>query len=303
MSSLIEELQRDALDANVRVSDLLRKAKTIAVKLDLPEFGAWVEKELNGYPQGDVPEYRKVSGQVKGRNPFHGWQPVLFPDSEFDRIFSNREVHQKVAELENVVANAGDSGQLQIPLNAEAKAHLMNATGFDMDFTVMVPTSAAVGIVDAVRNALLGWALKLEKSGVKGSEMSFSNDERKKAHEAQAVFHIGTIGTFTGTMGSGSGDFTVQGDVVNADSKAAIELLISKIRDSEAQLGLQPESARELHQALDGLQTEIRATQPSAKRIGGFLASVRGIAEKAAGSLVAQGILYELSKLMHLTAH
>ncbi len=38
MSSLVEELQRDALDHRVRLSDLLRKAKTIAVKLDLPEL-------------------------------------------------------------------------------------------------------------------------------------------------------------------------------------------------------------------------------------------------------------------------
>jgi hypothetical protein len=49
MASLIEELQHDALNSNVRVGDLLRKAKIIAVKLDLPEFEKWVENELNGY--------------------------------------------------------------------------------------------------------------------------------------------------------------------------------------------------------------------------------------------------------------
>jgi hypothetical protein len=228
MPSLVEELQRDALNSNVRLSDVLRKAKAIAYKLDLPELEAWVEKELNGYPMGDVPGYRTVSGQVKGRNPYHGWQPVHFGSSEMDQIFSKRIVHQKVAELEDVIANVGDGGMLQIPLSAEAKAHLMNATGFDMDFTVMVPSSAAVGILDAVRNALLGWALKLEKSGIIGDGMSFSSEERKRAREEQSVIHIGSIGTFTGTMGSGSGDFTVHGDVINADSKAAILDLIGK---------------------------------------------------------------------------
>jgi hypothetical protein len=57
MASLIEELQHGALDSNVRVGDLLRKAKAIAIKLDLPEFEKWVENELNGYPSDTVPGY------------------------------------------------------------------------------------------------------------------------------------------------------------------------------------------------------------------------------------------------------
>jgi hypothetical protein len=302
MPSLVEELQRDALNANPKVSDLLRKAKAIAVKLELPELEEWVEHELNGYPEGNVPEYRVIVGQVKGRNPFHGWQPVIFGSREIEEAYSKRRVYQRVAELENAVA-LSSGGELTIPFTSHAIQLLRDATGFDFDFTLMVNGSHVVGLLDAVRNTLLEWSLRLEKSGVKGEGMSFSDDERKKAHETQAVYNIGTIQTFTGNMGSGSGNFSVEGNTVNVMSKAAIESLIHKIRDNEAQLGLEPESTRELHQALDGLQTEIKATQPSAKRINGFLASVRGIAEKAAGSLVALGILYELGKLMHLAAH
>ncbi len=159
--------------------------------------------------------------------------------------------------------------------------------------------SEVVGIIDAVRNALLDWSLKLEKLGVKGEGMSFSDDERRRAHETQAVYNIGTIGTFTGNMGSGSGSFSVEGNTVNVTSKAAIESLVRKIWDGREAYQIEPESTRELHQALDGLQAEVKAPQPSAKRIDGLLASVRGIAEKAAGSLVAQGILYEIGKLLH----
>ncbi len=302
MPSLVEELQRDALNANAKVSDLLRKAKAIAVKLELPELEEWVEHEMNGYPEGDVPEYRVIVGQVKGRNPFHGWQPVIFGSREIEEAYSKRRVYQRVAELENAVA-LSRGGELTIPFTSHAIQLLRDATGFDFDFTLMVNGSNVVGLLDAVRNTLLEWSLRLEKSGVKGEGMSFSDDERKKAHETQAVYNIGTIQTFTGNMGSGSGNFSVEGNTVNVMPKAGIESLIHKIRDNEAQLGLEPESTRELHQALDGLQTELKAAQPSAKRINGFLASVRGVAEKAAGSLVAQGILYELGKLMHLAAH
>lgn len=304
MPSLIEELQRDALDNHVRLSDLLRKAKAVAVKLDLPELEKWVVNELNGYQGGtDVPDYRVIIGQVQGFNPFHGWRPVQFKSTASEQTFTKRRITSQVAELENLVIRNSSDGQLQVSLPAEAQEHLRNTTGFDFEFTVTMSPTDVVGILDAVRTTLLDWSLKLEKLGVKGEGMSFSDDERKRAHEAQAIYNIGTIETFTGNMGSGSGNFSVEGNTVNIMPKAAIKSLVRKIRDNETQLGLEPESTRELHQALDGLQTEIEATQPSAKRINGFLASIRGIAEKAAGSLVAQGILYELGKLMHLAAH
>jgi hypothetical protein len=298
MSSLVEELQREALDHGLRLSGLLRKAKTIAVKLDLPELEKWVTSELNGYKPGDdFPDYRVIIGQVRGFNPYHGWRPVQFNDTVTEQKFTKRHITSQVAELESLV-DKSDPGQLHIRLPAEAQQLLRDVTGFDFEFAIAIPASDVVGILDAIRNALLDWSLKLEQLGVKGEGMSFSEDERKKAHETQAIFNIGTIGTFTGTMGSGSGDLTIQGDVVNTDSKAAILDLVGKIRFSEAQLGLKAESAQNLNQTLDALEHEVRSRKPTSVRVREFLATIRNIAEGAAGSLAAQGILYELSKLM-----
>lgn len=297
MSSLVEELQREALDHGVRLSGLLRKAKTIAVKLDLPELEKWVASELNGYKPGDdVPDYRVIIGQVRGFNPYHGWRPVQFNDTVTEQKFTKRHITSQVAELESLV-DKSSPGQLHVPLSAEAQQLLREVTGFDFEFAIAMPTSNVVGILDAIRTALLDWSLKLEQLGVKGEGMSFSEDERKKAHETQAIFNIGTIGTFTGTMGSASGDFTIQGDVVNTNSKAAILDLVGKIRSSEAQLGLKVESAQNLNQTLDALEHEVRSRKPTPVRVREFLATIRNIAEGAAGSLAAQGILYELSKL------
>lgn len=297
MPSLITELQRDALDHRVRLSDLLRKAKTIAFKLELPEFEKWVENELNGYPPGEVPGYRIIHGKVEYLNIVHGWYPITFRDTKTEEAFSKQRVFQCIAELESL-SEVAAGRQLQIPLSNEAQQLLMQATGCDEQMAVRIPSTAVVGVLDAVRNALLEWSLKLEKAGVLGEGMSFSDEERWKAHETGTVFHIGTIGTFTGTMGSGSGDFAVQGDIINADSKSAILDLIGKIRSSEAQLGLEPSSARKLGETLDALENEVGSHKPAAARVQGFLMTIRNIAEGAAGTLAAQGILYELHKLM-----
>jgi hypothetical protein len=294
MASLVEELQRDALNPDVRVSDLLRKAKTIAVKLDLPELAAWVEKELNGYPNADVPSYRIARGRVKGRNPFHGWQPVIFEDAAQEDFFSKQRISQKVAELEDVISRS--SRELMIPLNSQAKQVLMQATGQDMDFAIMVSASDPVGILDAVRNALLDWSLKLEQSGIRGEGMSFSKEERQKAHEAPATYNIGTIHSFTGNIGSG-GTVSVEGDIINGDAKADILRVIEQIESHKASLRLAGPVKQELDTALTDLRHEVEGPQPRAGKVRAFLTSIRNIAEGTAGSLIAQGILFELSKL------
>jgi hypothetical protein len=299
MSSLVDELQRDALNPDVRVSDLLRKAKTIAVKLDLPELAAWVEKELNGYGDSQVPDYRIIRGRLKGLNPYHGWQPVIFDDPDLEDAFSKQAIGQRVAELEHVVDRGENSerGELMIPLASVAAQHLMRATGQTMEFQIRVSASDPVGILDAVRNALLDWGLKLEQSGIKGEGMSFSNEERKKAHQTHATYNIGSIQTFTGNMGSGSGNFSVDGNVVNGDTKAAILALVRQIKEQEGGLALKPETKAELDFALAGLHEEVSVSKPDTNKVRGFLASIRNIAEGAAGSLAAQGILYALSNL------
>jgi hypothetical protein len=92
MSSIVSDLQLEALDRNVRVSDLLRKSLVVARKLKLFELQSWIEKELKGYRQTDeVPDYREVYRQVRGWNPFHGWIPVIIEDSATAKLLSRRK--------------------------------------------------------------------------------------------------------------------------------------------------------------------------------------------------------------------
>ena len=51
--SLVEQLQAESLNSRVATEDLLRKAKVVAAKLDLLDFQAWIECELNGYTEKD----------------------------------------------------------------------------------------------------------------------------------------------------------------------------------------------------------------------------------------------------------
>ena len=82
MTSLVTELQREALDRSVPAADLLRKALVAARKLKIEGIQSWLKSELNGYSNSEeIPEYRSVHGEIKALNPYNGlWMPIMFPD-------------------------------------------------------------------------------------------------------------------------------------------------------------------------------------------------------------------------------
>ncbi len=57
VTDLVSELQAKALDPTTSVTDLLRIAKVVAVKLSLDEFLLWINSELGGYKDLELPAY------------------------------------------------------------------------------------------------------------------------------------------------------------------------------------------------------------------------------------------------------
>jgi len=201
MSSLVEELQRDALDSKINVSDLLRKSLVVATKLNLADFRKWVECELNGYGKDDgLPDYRLIQCQVQSTNPFDGRKiPWKFPTSSLEEMVCRRRIAQSVASIDALVSGKKEA-ELAMPFNAEMQTILMR--GCDdpsppVPYSV-VQTSQLHGILDAVRNAILAWSLKLEADGIVGDGMSFSPKEKEIAAERtadlQPVVNYITIG-------------------------------------------------------------------------------------------------------------
>ncbi|MSO21625.1 MAG: hypothetical protein EXQ56_14465, partial [Acidobacteria bacterium] len=114
MDSSVIQLQQDALDHTVAVSDLLRKTLVISRKLALLELRAWAEQELSGYGKiSDPPLYRMVRGEVRAWNPYGGWIPVIFQNSEHAEMTSERFCGQSVPELEQLAK--GEARELHMP--------------------------------------------------------------------------------------------------------------------------------------------------------------------------------------------
>ena len=69
MEQPVYELQQMALDKNVDIEELLRKAYLIAVSTNQKDIEEWVLNEQNGYKSVDnLPEYRFLQGELKAYN-------------------------------------------------------------------------------------------------------------------------------------------------------------------------------------------------------------------------------------------
>jgi hypothetical protein len=124
--ALVIELQKAAMDKGASVSDLLRRTKVVAVKLRLTDIAEWVNHELSGYPDGvDIPEYREIQGEIRGLNPYHGWQPV-FGDEEHLNIARTMKTTQSISVLEALVAGSEDN--LYFRVRESFRARIQYAT-------------------------------------------------------------------------------------------------------------------------------------------------------------------------------
>jgi len=180
VSSLVLELQGDAVNPSISVLNLLRKALVVATKLDIAEFQEWIELELKGYNGYFIPEYRSIKGQIRGWNPYHGWQQITTNDKNLLEIYEtvcNHSNQQSISELVALINNG--TNELQIQLSFQTESFLARSVGTSVK--VGISSASIKRIVESVRDVILRWALKLEKDGITGEGMTFSQEEKQIA--------------------------------------------------------------------------------------------------------------------------
>ncbi len=297
MVSLVQELEQDAYNSSVSLSNMLRKAKAVAVKLQLQQPTEWVEAELNGYKNREVPDYRKLVGRARSRNPYHGWQPLMFGEADIERMVCEHSIPNSVREIEHLLETEGDPS---IALSGGQVKMLCEMGSMPtLPISVFFSRGSFVSILDAVRNKVLDWSLSLQVAGIKGEGMSFLPEERAKVSGDKGhTYNIGSIGSFAGNLGG-----QVDGDVTTTSTQniekelEKVVALVTQLRIYQGQMGLGAQQQTEISRHVDALDKELRGNRPKPGVIAGLLKSIKSMAEGAAGSLVASGVISAISSI------
>ncbi|MDF2603492.1 hypothetical protein [Sphingomonas sp.] len=210
MSGLVDQLQADALSADVPVSTLLRKTKLAAVKLGLNDALEWVEGELNGYRGDDLPKYRRIGSTLEGMDRYRNAMPIVIGDEKMDAMLREVELREPIGNYESILARSTGEGQISMMMDVGVVQRMNEAFDWDLvQVRQIIPHGSLTGIIDRVRNMVLDWAIELERAGITGEGLVFSPAERQKA--ASASIHIGTFhGSFNAGDASGAGSSIVQ---------------------------------------------------------------------------------------------
>jgi hypothetical protein len=191
VSSLVLELQQDAMTTESRLTDVLRKALVVATKLNAGECRQWTQKELHGYkPEEVIPEYRHVKGEMKTRDPVKGWIPLTFPDTQTAETVSWKYFTQPVAQIEHLLEKYRAQDLLYIPYPSNGVKQLDAAyVPSGMTPALVVHQSRVYAIVDCVRTLVLEWSLELERENILGNGVCFSKKEKQRASYVRFNLH------------------------------------------------------------------------------------------------------------------
>ncbi len=235
MSSLVLELQADALDPSVSALNLLRKALVVAKKLDIQEFQTWVDLELAGYDNAPTPKYRSIRGQLRAWNPFHGWQSITTDSRDLEDFYKsvcNCSIRQSISEL--IALSNSDNKELCMQLPFQAESFLISTVGTSVK--IGISKASIQAIVEAARDVILRWALKLEEDGITGEGITFSREEKQIAanHDYSGLIQIKVEQT---QMQNSSSESRANSEIFNNDlSGSNIANFANKVQDNGQQV-------------------------------------------------------------------
>lgn len=99
LSKSIHELQQMALNNDVDIEQLLRKAYLLSIAVRQKDIEEWINNELTGYKNEDnLPDYRYVRGELKAYSS-KGWVPTHFDKKEDAEYFSTAPFTKPVSVI------------------------------------------------------------------------------------------------------------------------------------------------------------------------------------------------------------
>lgn len=278
MPALVPELVNMASDPAITTTDLLRRSLVVARRLSVPEIADWITFELEGYGESEVPGYRRLRGRPQVFNPYHGYQPLVFPTAEQMEIASTANVRQSIPEVEQL-AQSKSGIKMHFPTGLEH--WLRNNMSIPLDPSLHLSTVQLHGIVEKVRSQILKWALDLESKGVLGDGMSFTQHE-KQIVQAQH-YHFSNVSESQIQISS-NGSTQTQ----NSNAGIGLEDLKSLVQAlSEAVESSAGKDVEELRAELATLKAQADSPKPKWEIIKATARSIKNIAEGSTGAILA----------------
>lgn len=294
MPALVPELVDMASTPAASTADLLRRALVVARRLAVPELVDWINSELNGY-SGEVPDYRKLRGQLKVMNPINGPIPLMMPSAAATERYNRADIRQGVPEL---VELAKSTTGIYANFTPRIEHELMDAMEMPMRPVISLSTVQMHGILEKVRSRILDWALDLEGRGIIGEGMSFTPQEKQAVQEQH--YHFGNV-SGSQIQISSNGSTQTQANTTGTDLEA-LRGLVEALGTALDRGTVQGDAADELRAELATLKAQAASPKPKWEIIKATARTIKTVAEGAAGNILGELAKPHVQTLLALAA-
>lgn len=224
--SLLQEIQHDATNSDISVSNLLRKCKILAYKLGNEDFKFWVEHELNGYPKDTklLPNYR-ILENVYSKGHFSGSfgsglrnadVPTFNLPEKLKESLTKAHFFSPIATLENLTsATASTLSQEWNPIILAEYGGNMYENYICMQAWKVIPTSFVIGIVDTIKTKILNFVLEIEMINQDAGDVAINSNPIPQ-EKINQIFNINITGNVQ-NLASGNNQSTIGQKVVSDD--------------------------------------------------------------------------------------
>lgn len=285
MPALVPELVNMASDPTVCTGNLLRRALVVAKRLGVGELVEWINSELTGYKAAEVPEYRKIRGQLVAKNPYNGTIP-MFVSPDMAEKLATFFIRQSIPELLHLKESKHGIYSHFPPDVEQALMQMMHETsGVTMRPALKFSTVQIEGVIETVRSRILDWALDLEGRGIVGEGLSFTLEEKQAVQEQH--YHFGDVSGSQIQIGSGGSNQIQTSTAAGADIDALKEL-IDALGEALNRSPVPSGIADELRAELATLNAQAASPKPKWDIIKATVRSIISVAEGAAGNLLAE---------------
>lgn len=168
---MIKELIKDISYDQITLNQALMRAKLIAFEINNDDFKNWINKELNGYNNGDkLPDYRIIPCDIFAVMEAYGQRKTV-PydltniDKDLDGKIYKMDVQQSVSIIENGLKDTDEVyGYQDLPIQIVQMLREMSDNNFIVSVKRRIQLSQSQHILNLTKQKLIDTLLELDQA-------------------------------------------------------------------------------------------------------------------------------------------
>ncbi|RXM42669.1 hypothetical protein [Flavobacterium sp. YO64] len=234
---MIKELIEDLTFNRINLAQALTRAKIIAYKIKNEQFKEWLQSEINGYANKELPQYRNIDCDVFAEivEPFSGKRTIPIDVSSLENEVDNQysfykmRMTQSIGTLEIGLEKDREKGNgygyMYLPLELTRTISQMCDDGENITaIKRRVQLSQIDFIIEQTKQKLLDTLLELNDA-FPDFENSFSNSNNVNEQKVQTIINHNIYGN-NSNSNIGIGDNITQ----NINNENSLEELVKELQ-------------------------------------------------------------------------